>query len=280
MADHLTEEEQVEAFKTWWKENWLSVLLPIVLVAGGVIFWNSYQDRNLAKAEAASDAFAEVLTLMQAEQSLQGFGAVEVSAEDRTKAEEKAKAIVENYGGTRYAYLSRLMLAKLEVESQRYDSAAANLRAVVSGAKDVALKQLAEYRLAKVVFAQKKYDEALALANRDNTGEFQTAYAELEGDIYFAKGDISKANAAYKRALESLPMEQFSRRGIINMKVENTAGAQPVTTEVDDRAAVQPSTNTAEPAVDTEASTSQEPSASEEPSANEEPSAGEEPSAS
>ena len=35
MAQHLTEEEQIEALKRWWKENWLSIVLPIVVAVVG-----------------------------------------------------------------------------------------------------------------------------------------------------------------------------------------------------------------------------------------------------
>lgn len=226
VADHLTEEEQVEAFKAWWKENWLSVILPIVLVAGGVIFWNSYQENRVAKAEAASDDFAEILALTNAQQNAQGFGAAEISAEDQQLATAKAEAIIAEYGGTRYAYLARLMLAKFEVEAGRYDSAAANLKAVVDGADDQALAELAQYRLAKVYMAQEKFDDALAIVNNDDGGEFAAAYAELKGDVFFAQGKIAEANTAYIAAREKLSTEQFSRRGIINMKVENTTSAE------------------------------------------------------
>ena len=238
MADHLTEEEQVEAFKSWWKENWLSVILPVVVVAGGVIFWNNYQDRQVANREAASDKFAEILKLTGAEQSLQGFGGAEISEEDKASAREKADKLIADHEGTRYALLARMMQAKFDVEAKNYAAAAGHLRAVADNDEDPALAQLAEYRLARVLFAEQKFAEAQALVDDYSEGEFGAAYAELEGDILLAQGKTLEANGAYKRALEKLSPQQFARRGIINMKAENTAVAASPATSADAQAPV------------------------------------------
>ena len=46
MADHLSEEEQIEAFKRWWAENGLQTLLSIVLVVGGYFGWQGWQQHQ------------------------------------------------------------------------------------------------------------------------------------------------------------------------------------------------------------------------------------------
>ena len=44
MADHLQEEEQIDAIKQWWQENKVSVIGAIVLTLGGSFGWSQYQD--------------------------------------------------------------------------------------------------------------------------------------------------------------------------------------------------------------------------------------------
>ena len=43
MADHLSEEEQIEAFKRWWAENGLQMIAAVVLIVGGYFGWQFWQ---------------------------------------------------------------------------------------------------------------------------------------------------------------------------------------------------------------------------------------------
>ena len=40
MADHLQEEEQLEAISQWWQENRTSVIAAVVLTLGGTVGWS------------------------------------------------------------------------------------------------------------------------------------------------------------------------------------------------------------------------------------------------
>ena len=40
MADHLQEEEQLEAISQWWQEKRASVIAVVVLTLGGTIGWS------------------------------------------------------------------------------------------------------------------------------------------------------------------------------------------------------------------------------------------------
>ena len=53
MADYLTEEEQVEAFKNWWAENGLRLLAVGVLIIGGYFGWQGWEKSQAEKAEKA-----------------------------------------------------------------------------------------------------------------------------------------------------------------------------------------------------------------------------------
>ena len=39
MAEHLTDEQQFESLKQWWKENGMQLVLLVVLAVGGWYAW-------------------------------------------------------------------------------------------------------------------------------------------------------------------------------------------------------------------------------------------------
>ena len=61
MADHITEEEQIEALKRWWDENGKQVILAIVLTVGGYFGWEAYSDHAEEQAAAASLVYQQIL---------------------------------------------------------------------------------------------------------------------------------------------------------------------------------------------------------------------------
>ena len=56
MADHLQEEEQLEAIQQWWRENRVSVVAAVVLTLGGSFGWSEYQDYSQEQAVLDPDA--------------------------------------------------------------------------------------------------------------------------------------------------------------------------------------------------------------------------------
>jgi len=54
VADHLTEEEQIEALKAWWAENGVKTLVSIVLIVGGYFSYQSWDQNKQLQAEIAS----------------------------------------------------------------------------------------------------------------------------------------------------------------------------------------------------------------------------------
>ena len=58
MADHITEEEQIEALKRWWDDNGKQTILAIVLTVGGYFGWQAWTQHVDEQAAAASRAAA------------------------------------------------------------------------------------------------------------------------------------------------------------------------------------------------------------------------------
>ena len=79
MADHLTDEEQVEALKKWWRENGKSVVGGVVLglaLVGGWRGWQ-YYEQTRAVLEALEREFPDLIT---PDSPTQRVGAEPVSA--------------------------------------------------------------------------------------------------------------------------------------------------------------------------------------------------------
>lgn len=220
MAQHLTEEEQIEALKRWWKENWLSVVLPIVVAVVGYVGWTLWQDNREQRAQVASDQYQQLLEMVEVEPGS------DLTDEQKTNVRAQATSIMEQFGDSMYADLSGLVLAKLAVEDDNYQEAESILRTVAAQSDNAGLVQLANARLAKVLLNLGKHDEALSLVGQPQDQAYKSLYSEVRGDIYLAQDKPQEAHTAYQQALEALDPQQFSRRGLLQVKLDSTAVAE------------------------------------------------------
>ena len=131
MADHITEEEQIEALKRWWEENGKQTLLGIVLVVGGYFGWQAWTDHSAEKASAASLTYQEMI------ENMVGLQPGETLPEDKQLAvgllADKLK--VEN-SGSQYAVFAALTKAKLAVDNGDLDTAASELQWAMDSADE------------------------------------------------------------------------------------------------------------------------------------------------
>jgi len=212
VAEHITEEDQIEALKQWWEQYQYYILVPVIVCILGYGGWSFWQNQQQAKASEASARYEELL------------GALEVTPGEALSdtAESSVRAIaadvITDYEGSLYADNSALILARLDVEDNAYDSAAAHLQAVVDKGANKAVKALATARLARVKLAQGKLSDALNLVNANTGTAFKSVYAEIRADILVAQGDALAAEMFYQEAIDSLIPAQQARRSIITLK--------------------------------------------------------------
>ena len=65
MTEQLTEEEQVEALKKWWKENGTAIIVGIVIGISTIVGfwkWNEYTETRALEASAMYDKFITEVT--------------------------------------------------------------------------------------------------------------------------------------------------------------------------------------------------------------------------
>ncbi len=215
MSAHLTEEEQLEALKRWWKENGTSTMASIVIAVAAYFSWQFWQTNQQAQAEAASGVFQQ---MMEAAQPQAGQA---LSDESRATASHLAGELKANYSGSLYAKQAAMLLAKLAVESNELDKAAEELKWVLSQSPSAAVKALTNLRLAKVFYAQSKFDEVIATLGKGDAGAYGSAYEELKGDALLAKSEPQSARAAYQLALDTLATGEGARRTLLEMKLND-----------------------------------------------------------
>ena len=208
METYQTEDEQVQAIKDWWKENGRSVIAGLIIgiaAIGGYRYWKDYQT---SQSEQASLIYAQVIA--------------NAGTANSEKAFEQGQNLITSYGGTPYASLTALTLAKLALDKSDYTTAAAQLRWVLDNSSDTGLQHVARLRLARVLAAENKPDLALSLLNEADTSGFTTLYQEIRGDILLQQGKAAEAAVEYSKAMEDLEMNP-QRRRILEMKFNDLA---------------------------------------------------------
>ena len=206
MEDYRTDEERAEALKQWWKENGTSVIGGIVIGLAAVFGWRGWQDYQITQAQAASDLYQKLI--------------VEIRSNKNSKAREFANQILNEYSSTSYALFSHLLLAKLDVENNDYQSATKHLQWVIDNANEKEFELLARLRLARILLAENKPEESLKILEKVDPGKFKASYEELKGDSYIRQGKIEEARNAYNQALAN-KTTAASDLSLLELKIGN-----------------------------------------------------------
>ncbi|WP_049630111.1 tetratricopeptide repeat protein [Cellvibrio sp. pealriver] len=215
MSVHLSEEEQLEVLKRWWKDYGKTVVIAVVVAVVGYFGYTTWQDQKRQKAEQASEMYEQLLKLAVTEPGKS------LSASDKATISHLAGELKDANNKSMYAHSAAFFLAKLAVEDNRLDDAVTELKWVLSAKPDAATEQLARLRLARVLTAQKAYDDALAQLSPEPAAAFTAEYAEARGDILKLQGDLDAARTAYEKALTAANPQQQERYMLLQMKVND-----------------------------------------------------------
>lgn len=201
---HLSEEEQVEALKKWWKENGKSVVAGIVLGLGGVFGWQYWSQHQQQLAEQAS------LQFEQLNQSVQAAAPAAVA---------QAEALITGYPDSPYALFAALDLAKVKFQQGDLAGARTELQWVLDNSDDPSLQQIARLRLARLLLDAGEIEQAASIVSQAPVDNFRGDYAELRGDIALQQGERAEARRAYGEALEY----KVSNPALVQMKYDDLA---------------------------------------------------------
>jgi predicted negative regulator of RcsB-dependent stress response len=208
--DYLTDKEQVERIRLWWRENGWFLIGGIALGALGLFGYQqygAYQDRR------AEEAAALYQTLKQATEQQNAVEATATLA--RLRSEYPSSAYTPQAG---LLVASTLLVAAPE-------RAAEELRQVMdeTAKSDPELSMIARLRLARVLAYREQYDEALQLLSVSEPGKFAGRVSEIKGDIQAAQGHVEEARAAYLAAMVADGSELLDRN-FVQMKLNDLPG--------------------------------------------------------
>ena len=215
MSVHLSEEEQLEVLKRWWKDYGKTVIVAILVAVVGYFGYTTWQDQKRQQAEKASAIYEQLLKLVNVEQGKT------LTDADKATITHLAGELKDGNSKSMYAHSAAFFLAKLAVEDGKLDSAVNELKWVLSAKPEAATEQLARLRLARVLTAQKAYDDALAQLSPEPAAAFTSEYAEARGDVLKLKGDLDAARTAFEKALAATDPQQQERYMLLQMKIND-----------------------------------------------------------
>lgn len=233
MDEYLSDKEQVERLRQWWRENGWFLLGGVALGLLGLYGYNqyfAYQDR---RSEGARDLYASV---KEATDDSDTAVAATVFTQLRSEYPDHA-----------YTHQAALLVASAEVVTAP-DAAAEKLRFTMEQSGDAELAMVARLRLARVLAYREQYSEALALLNVPMPGQFAGRIAEIRGDIHVALGETDAARTAYLEAMVT-PGAELLDRGFVQMKLADLPDAAPDLTPAGDTSpAAEPEATSTDPA--------------------------------
>jgi predicted negative regulator of RcsB-dependent stress response len=206
VEDYLSEKEKWEWLRGQIRDNAPTVLAAIALTTAAIFGWRWWQARQDAGRMAASAMYSQII------QSL--------DRNDRTQAYSLMGQLERQYPSSPYADQTRLLAARLDVESSELDKAAAELTTVMQQSKDRDLALVARERLARVQIAQHKNAEALTTLSGAEPGAFAARFHETRGDAYYASGDRAAALTEYRAAQSATTGPDAA---LLNLKVADLA---------------------------------------------------------
>ncbi|WP_277252831.1 YfgM family protein [Neptunomonas phycophila] len=212
-----TEEEQVAAIKSWWKENGKSLVLTVAVVLAGVFGWKAWQQKQANDAEAASIIYQNLVQAV-------AVSVQQGAADDVTTANHLGQQLKNDYDSSEYAKLGSMLLARIAVDQKNYDAAMKELNWVLENEPSQEMTSVILMRKAQVYLAQGKPEEGLAELNKVSDEAFKAAALELSGDLQLAKGDKSAARKAYEQAL--LANSDSGSRQLLTIKLDDLAAEQ------------------------------------------------------
>ena len=223
MAEHLSDEEQLENLKKWWREYGVIAITVVTLSVGGYFGSVFYKERQQSQAEEASVLYQQMMevALVSPGQTL-----------DDTQyklVEGLASQLKDSFSSSQYARYAALLMAKIFVEKNDLDEAAEELKWALNDA-DEGLELVIKLRLARIEASRGNIDLALAMIDDTDAGTMASAYSEAQGDFHLMKKDEVSAYKFYLQSLDQSLEHDSSHVQILKLKLNQVT---PATSNID-----------------------------------------------
>ncbi len=188
MDNYETEEQQVEAIKKWWQENYKMVVFLGLAGLTAIVGVQQWKQNKVISGQTASAEYDHVLSTVR----------------DETGApiKHQVDTLLNEYSDYPYAALAVMLEAKQLIAADKPGRAEEKYQWVIANAKAKNLQHISRVRLASLMASQGKNEQALELLNVDE-GSFKASYLEVKGDILVTLKRIEEARSAYDQALQA-----------------------------------------------------------------------------
>ncbi len=197
MSRYETEDEQVEAIKSWWKKNGTQLLTLILVGVIAISGWRYWTNAQYVDSANASSLF-EVL---QANMQRGSFG--EVSRE--------ALKLIQEQPDSPYAVGAAMMYAKYSLDKGEMAEALTHYTWIAENAKDAQLRNISYINLARIQMDLQQFDDAqkqLAFLTKANLkGAEKSVLDYVSGLLAIAQENPEEARLSFKRVVENKKTE-------------------------------------------------------------------------
>jgi predicted negative regulator of RcsB-dependent stress response len=186
MDEYLSEKEQIELIRQWWRENGWFLIGGAAIVLAGYFGYNEYWAWRDRVAEDAAALYQQIQR--------------SVEDDDREESDRLLDLLAAEHAESAYVDQARLLIAR---DNLIRDTARSirELEAVVEQSQDQGMVTIARMRLARVLAYDEQFERALDVLNVADAGEFEASFAEIRGDVHAASGNVEAAISAYTDAL-------------------------------------------------------------------------------
>ena len=214
MADHLSEEEQIEALKRWWAVNGMQTIAAVVLVIGGYFGWQYWGQQQNIQTDQASNVYLEMIEIVSA-----NAAGEQLDTGQQAQINISADQLKDNHSNSAYAQFAAMLKAKLAVDNDDLDAAVVELQWALDNGPAPATERLVRLRLARVEAARGNVDVALQMVQGVYAAEMTSSYEEAKGDFYLLQGNSAAAFTAYESALASNESRDQMVTNILQLKI-------------------------------------------------------------
>lgn len=187
MTVYMSEDEQVEMLKSWWKKygNLITIMISLILLAvAGVRYWNWHK----TSIELQASSIYERMMVAYANN-------------DYKQVKSNSQRLIDDFQSTIYADVANLTLAKVAVTHEKYKTGKKSLQRVINNSKSPIMVNIARIRMTRLLLNEKKYEEAKSEINKVTDISLRSIVREIEGDIAFAQNRREDAIEHYKEAM-------------------------------------------------------------------------------
>jgi len=190
MAYDLEEQEQIDQLRAWWAKYGNAVLTVLVIALAVTASWRGWQWYEGHQATQARGYF----------EALEDAARQQSSEDSVARINAAMKTLRDDFAKTDYAVRGALIAASALEARKDNKAAQAQLQWVVQSGHP-SLVPVAKLRLAGLFLDEKDYDAALAQL-KEPPASFASLFADRQGDVFAAQGNLAQARAAWQKAME------------------------------------------------------------------------------